>query len=342
MRNLVSIDTVKLHLTNYELDANPNLIIEGENVNLNTGEIAGGLIYNGENCQIIGQKAYHNAPNFNLTLTRYGLFAQFSAPKIIHGENTQGVYCKTEFIEALNIVESKLNAIGVRANLHEATLTRLDLFRQAELPNLCASYTPIFEQLTLPNCVKSITNGTLLIRNKTLQYCLYDKEKEAGERGGRKFTPSSNLMRCEIRAINSKAVKSKFHLRAITDVLSHFDKLDTIYKANVRKLLRQPQGTSKAVNLLNLEKIMQAAKNESGKFGLHEVKKALQEIGLTYLSEKNQLNTFKEIALNSTEQSGANLRNSRNKLNALTRCENLLNSAQFIDLYSHLYTAFAA
>lgn len=81
MRNLVSIDTVKLHLTNYELDANPNLIIEGENVNLNTGEIAGGLIYNGENCQIIGQKAYHNAPNFNLTLTRYGLFAQFSAPK---------------------------------------------------------------------------------------------------------------------------------------------------------------------------------------------------------------------------------------------------------------------
>jgi len=94
--------------------------------------------------------------------------------------------------------------------------------------------------------------------------------------------------------------------------------------------------------LLNLEKIMQAAKNESGKFGLHEVKKALQEIGLTYLSEKNQLNTFKEIALNSTEQSGANLRNLRNKLNALTRCENLLNSAQFIDLYSHLYTAFAA
>lgn len=65
------------------------------------------------------------------------------------------------------------------------------------------------------------------------------------------------------------------------------------------------------------EALLQVAKNESGKFGLHEVKKVLQEIGLTYLSEKNQLNTFKEIALNSTEQSGANLRNLRNKLNAL-------------------------
>jgi len=69
------------------------------------------------------------------------------------------------------------------------------------------------------------------------------------------------------------------------------------------------------------EALLQAAKNESGKFGLHEVKKVLQEIGLTYLSEKNQLNTFKEIALNSTEQSGANLRNLRNKVKRIKfRC----------------------
>jgi len=45
------------------------------------------------------------------------------------------------------------------------------------------------------------------------------------------------------------------------------------------------------------EALLQAAKNESGKFGLHEVKKVLQEIGLTYLSEKTSSIHLRKLRL---------------------------------------------
>ena len=204
----------------------------------------------------------------------YGLFITTSAARDPSAPGTPNVYpprSAKEYEEHLDAVESHLGSIGLRVDLREALLSRVDLFKdivveaeygdRAHVLQACGlqRLSPLDLKNSLPfgeevgknsrKALKAHTYGYLRSRRADV---FYSKLVHLGQlKGSEEYATQvarliggKDVLRFESRFLNADAVrKGKLKLKYVKDLISSWDSLDTKFSELVDERLSLKAGT---------------------------------------------------------------------------------------------------
>lgn len=217
------IDTLKLMLNEYEISDDSEIRVQPASYELGTGsKLEYPLFQTPSHGAHYGSKAYLNADNWNLTLKPLaggratGAFLQLSVPKNYYGSNFYSV--GEEGTKAvLKKVERELKEKGVDTPLNEASLSRVDTFKNIEPEEPFSCYYSLFSLLKARKAIQRGYGTTFLLSNTQQEFCVYDKLAEMRERQ----LETGNLpptMRFEHRLLNKQKVQSVYGLSRVEDI----------------------------------------------------------------------------------------------------------------------------
>ena len=216
------IDTVKMMLTDYEITEDAEITVQPSSFILSTGAMVEHALFNVKNKgTVYGSKAYANSENWNLTLKPVlgmgtGAFLQLSVPKNHYGSNYYSVG-EGGTKAVLNKVENELNDRGIKTNLQEAELSRLDTFKNIEPEEHFSSYYSLFQTLNAKRTTKRDYGTTFLYSNTQQEFCVYDKKEEMRNR---KLDTEGlpETMRFEHRLLNKTKINSVYGFTGVKDI----------------------------------------------------------------------------------------------------------------------------
>jgi len=213
------VDTITLDLQNYEVRDRRNFVVQPAKRNAETGEVIGAepVLFG----DVVGSNAFVNTGKETVDIKpcRDGnvhAFMRFSVPKQVAEDNYQELNY-SDFLNALEHAEGKLEEIGIKAKLDEAKIVRLDLFKNIypDEPVMC--YAKVFELLKA-NYVKDRRTygvGGWLMTNSQQEYCIYDKLEEMKNEASRDLSSLPETMRFEHRSLRANKVKSFYKFSTI-------------------------------------------------------------------------------------------------------------------------------
>lgn len=178
------IDTIKLTLQDWRVRPDADLKVMGGEYDYRTGETRQAKLFNG----VLGTKAYLNTEKWNLSIVPKGgdvkAFISFSAPKQINTDNYLPLD-EREFYQALECVEAELADNGIETDIKHANLSRLDVFKNILTDEETITYSPLLSLLNANRTKDRSTHGatTWLMRNRSVEYCIYDKLEEMQSTG---------------------------------------------------------------------------------------------------------------------------------------------------------------
>lgn len=215
------IDTIKLHLKDYAISEDTNIQVQPSSYVAGTGEQVSNnpLFQNSSGAVFYGSKAYLNTDNFNLSIKPMpsgsdnprvaNCFVQFSVPKNHYGNNFYSASCE-ETKEELEKLETSLKDNGIRTNLKEAELSRVDTFKNIQPEERFSSYYSLFSLLKARRAVQRGYGTTFLLSNSQQEFCVYDKNEEMKLRGVDLSKFPENTMRFEHRLLNKSKVSTVY------------------------------------------------------------------------------------------------------------------------------------
>jgi hypothetical protein len=232
------IDTLHLNLLDFEIDADTDLELDHGTTNLATGISTGSTtLFRCGDTPVIGKKAFYNAPDFNFSIapTPQGAvyaIASFSAPKLATGSN----YTPAD-AEALKLavkrLKSDLKSIGVRANVDNATVCRLDATKNVCTNEDFNSYYSVLSNLPCKLKNRRDYGNSFLFNNTQQQLSIYDKLAEMQSKkqniGGLPKT-----IRFEQRFLKRQKVKAYLGLTSVSDVINNLDHVAERYRDSMR------------------------------------------------------------------------------------------------------------
>ncbi len=256
------LDTVKLCLNDWEIKAGANLLIQPSPLNYGTGELTSYFpLWRNENGEMeMGSKAYLNAKNLNVDIKPYPqggvqCFVHFSIPKIHNGENYYSVG-KEGTQAVLKQVEGELKEAGIKTNIEEASLSRIDTFQNVITEEPFFSYSPLFSLLQASRKVRRDYGSTFLWSNTQQELCVYDKIAEMENRKLETSHYPAQTMRFEYRLLNKKKIEKAMGFSKVKELPSHWgDFKETFKKAWEKDIFKMEVGeveilASKQVRLL--------------------------------------------------------------------------------------------
>jgi hypothetical protein len=235
------IDTLALTLTDYEVLPGFDFELQQPPTNTKTGET--GAIYplfrvNGST--ITGSKAFHNGDRFNVDIEPYSpteaaiaCRVHLSVPRFATGSNylllpRRGV----EEVLSSSGLEKELRAIGIAANIENATISRLDLTRNAICSEPPPTYAPLFQLLSMKRTAHTDFGGTgHLWRNGSQQLAVYDKLAEMKHKKMEIKGLPGNTLRFEHRLMKSRKVKTALQgIKTVADLKAGYNTLAPAYE----------------------------------------------------------------------------------------------------------------
>jgi len=257
------LDTLHLMIDDFEVMPNHNL------------EVTASLT--GNNYRLFGDvsgiKAYLNLNYLNLDIKNLNgkpfCFVHFSLPKLAgKTHNTYGIN-KNEAVKAFDYLCDVLADNGILVNLDTAKVTRLDVALNIEADYQLEAYTPLFGMMQDTRLIKNQSGNTTLWRNKTQEYCIYDKRQELADNG---LMPESfadvadNTIRFETRQKKHKQVVKSLDVASLDDVLVQYDDLDAQASKNWQERLFyiDAQGDTKSELLIMLA-LIEACKSKNNR-----------------------------------------------------------------------------
>jgi hypothetical protein len=256
------LDTVKLCLNDWEIKAGANLLIQPSPLNYGTGELTSYFpLWRNENGEMeMGSKAYLNGKNLNVDIKPYPqggvqCFVHFSIPKIHNGENYYSVG-KEGTQAVLKQVEGELKEAGIKTNIEEASLSRIDTFQNVVTEEPFFSYSPLFSLLQASRKVRRDYGSTFLWSNTQQELCVYDKLAEMTNRKLETSSYPAQTMRFEYRLLNKKKIEKAMGFSKVKELPSHWgDFKETFKKAWEKDIFKMEVGkveilASKQVRLL--------------------------------------------------------------------------------------------
>jgi hypothetical protein len=274
------LDTVKLTLDRYTVRKDNALTVSrnyvrGEEQDLRClFPLEGGGIEH-------GSKAYLNAPAFNFDVKRLGkntlnASVHFSAPKVVSGSNYQPADLKT-FERSLEIVEQGLREAGVETDLTEARLQRVDITKNAPLIYPVPDYAPVFELLhgSRMKDRREYPSGFLL-KNSVREVCLYDKRVLMLQNKEDVSGVPENVLRVEVRALDTRTASRMLELQTAGDVLKRFDRVPEMYETVVKDLFKHDPVQLTHEYQTKLERVFRAELNRNEK---HWIQRAVKRVG---------------------------------------------------------------
>jgi hypothetical protein len=239
------LDTLKLSLTEFDIDLRAALDVQPASFNAATGEARGDCpLWRAEGQTVIGSKAFYNGDDFNVTVqprtasepTSIGCYVQFSVPKVADGSNYEPADLNATKT-ALQTIERELKEIGVHTNINTATLSRLDSCKTIQFAEGFSAYEPVLRALRGARVSRRDYGTTFLWHNTLQEICVYDKIEEM-KRHKRKITGlNPNSIRFEHRLLKARKVRDAIGLSSVNDLLSGFEQVGCGYRAAMEKQL---------------------------------------------------------------------------------------------------------
>jgi hypothetical protein len=239
------IDTLKIRLSDFAVNSGADLKIQHPTTDFGSGEC--GAVYplfsvNGST--VTGSKAFHNAEDFNVTIQNVAkhtpdsveCFVQFSAPKIANGDNFALADAPTT-VKACDEIERRLSGIGIKTNVRNAAISRLDAAKNIQCSEPTPSYFPVLGMLQGKRMAKRDYGTTYLWGNKSHEICAYDKVTEMVSRKVSTETIDPHTLRIEWRLLKAAKFQDATSMRTVKDVLGDYGHLEQCYRDAMAKQL---------------------------------------------------------------------------------------------------------
>jgi len=231
------LDTVKLRLTDYEIKSEHKLIITPGNYN-SSGEVLNSfkLFSLEDGTEIDGAKSFCNTKNSNLTINGRGAFLQFSVPKVYHGSNHKAVN-QDQSKEVLSHIEKELRENGIKTNIFDADLSRIDTVKQIIPDEPFNNYAPIFRAVngSLKKYSEYGTTG-FLFKNTVEQIAVYDKIQSMIH-FKEDTTGLPEQMRIENRLMDKRKIFNSLEFTKASELIKYYDELEPNYNKSIKKNL---------------------------------------------------------------------------------------------------------
>ncbi len=221
------LDTLKVCLNDFEIRKGASLTIQPSPINYSTGELISDfpLWERQEGGEERGSKAYLNTKHFNMEVvpmpggTR--AFLHFSIPKIHNGENFYSVGKEgTETV--IKQVQGELAEAGIKTNLQEANLSRIDTFQNIITEEPFTTYSPVFSLLQASRKLRRDYGTTFLWSNSQQELCVYDKIEEMSHRKIETASYPAQTMRFEFRLLNKKKIETALGFSQVKDISANW------------------------------------------------------------------------------------------------------------------------
>lgn len=346
---VVSVDTLRLRLIDYNINSDANLTIQPSEINYATGEAQ--INYLDTLKSIEGKKAFLNTNKFNFTLSNKGSFIQFSAPKVFYNNGSNELPINANQLKtALIEIQKELKINGINTNIFNSDLSRIDVFKGEKTRYLFTEYAPVFNLLQGKRQNKRDYGTTYLFSNGLRELCFYDKDlQQAIELQKKNITPSTN-MRGEVRLLKKQSIKPTGLITA-NHLIQNYDAINDIYLKNIKNVFRTFIDKPENVKQLSLELITQnniktellRLGNLKGGVGMKAIKDFILMYGFNTLIELTSIDNFINTCIEVT--------NYENPRVLKQRLQFFINQYMFTNkalpskvktLYNELYYKFAA
>ena len=270
------IDTLRLAIRDYEIkdtsifsinkgtirpDIDP---ISGQKKIYDTGQKV--LLSDLEGNKVFGQKAFLNSPLYQIDvqtqfLSSPCLFIKCSIPKAYSNSDTN-IYSagKNGTFTVIKKIEDDLKEKGIKLNLFEGSLSRVDLFKNINTDYNFSDYASVLENLYLTRSKKIEYRGEqiegFLLGNKSKQLCIYDKIQEQKSKLNNPSGPVNgfnNLLRAEYRLMKKKVINKALNIVSMKDLLVNYKDVKEYYKIQMGKVFDHDLTELKAQNFISRE-----------------------------------------------------------------------------------------
>lgn len=229
LEQIMTLDTVHLQLTDYSVSEESTLTVQPSPYLASTGELVSdfNLFRDNSGKMHTGSKAYLNVPDrFQLTLQPFSksqagvsCFLQFSVPRVYYGNNYYSV--GEEGSQAVfNNIQKELWEHGIHTDISEASICRLDTFKNIEQEEPFPSYAPLLGMLKMRRGVDRAYPEGFLMKNTQQQFCIYDKIAEMQKRKVDTSPYPDKTMRFEHRCMNKQKVEKVFGFSSVSALFS--------------------------------------------------------------------------------------------------------------------------
>lgn len=163
-----------------------------------------------------------------------GIFVQTSLPRYFNDNNFNSLTIKEEK-KVINQLEKDLRESGIKTNIWDSNLSRLDIFSNIILDENFKSYAEIFSIMNLQRMEKFEYAGTtFLYRNGEQQICVYDKIYEMKNKNKEfDYYINQNVMRIENRLLRKRKILNVSGFSTIKDLYRNYDFVKHHFKNEV-------------------------------------------------------------------------------------------------------------
>lgn len=297
------IDTLKLTLSDYEISKNTKLKVQPASLELDTGIEHGSynlfrtvdLDSNEE--MIKGNKAFYNDDNMQVTIksvhqNNIGCFVQFSIPKIYSkGKNNYYPVEKGKERTIVHYIEENLKNIGIRCNIENAKLSRLDTFKNVVCDDIFDEYAKVFDLLNISRKHKRDYGTTFLYANTLEEICVYNKNFEMKQKKVSNLESfPKNTIRFENRLLKLKKIRSSIEIETIKDLFSNYENVQNHFNNSMKTSLFKYEVPE--IEHISFNQVIQEMSYFESKYKRNWLQYYLSAKGLQYIIYKTGKNTF--------------------------------------------------
>jgi len=262
------IDTLNLTLDSYRVKRSNALNVQRNFVCGIETDMRGLFRYEDGEVQG-GAKVHWNADKIFFDVKRRGkephTSVHFSAPRIV-GKNNFFPADRNEVEKAIETVERRLcDEAGVITDLSKAKLSRVDMTKNAILVHPVTEYSNVY-QLIGGSRMKNRTDypSGFLLDNTAREVCFYDKRLEMEHKKEEISSVPFNTLRCEVRALGNRSIKSMIGLETVSDMLTNFERVPLAYESVMSDVFKYTARDLKEKVMTEYERIMYGIKERCG------------------------------------------------------------------------------
>ena len=236
-----AIDSVSLHLTNFEvLDASAIEIRHGRE-NYKTKEIIGErvLFKDSKDNHVWGESAFYNTPLWQFDINKFGAFVKLSIP-LVHNNGSNNILppkSKKEVTAVFERVESEMFNNGIKTSLLDNNLSRVDIFKMIESNYEYGNYDAVYKSLNVSRKSKrEFGNDSHYWKNAQSEFVIYDKFNEVIAKHGNSFSLPKNSHRHETRFMKGRKVREVLKVATAKELIWIYDSLPVITANELSKI----------------------------------------------------------------------------------------------------------
>lgn len=223
MNNTIGIDTLKFYLSDFQVSQRNKLMLHPASIDSN-GEAKGEyVLWKNQGEEVRGNRASFN-DDINVTIKGVGdgvkCFVSSSLPKIYNGEGSNlELLTRQQTADAIEQIRKRFEEIGIRGNIQNAGISRIDTTRNILTDDRVSSYSKVLQVMKAKRSVKtSYGTETFNWGNKQQEITAYDKVEEMQHQ---KLSTDGlpDILRIETKLLNATKVKTVFGGIKVSDVL---------------------------------------------------------------------------------------------------------------------------